>query len=109
LAEAGGEAEEVEPAELEDRGDDDTPVTSEASAAVTSHIVTRDQYLERDVTARQYHLLDIALWRAIPTKHFDEFLHSCHSAGSCMYIQIKLEFVALHFNEKTLCLLAGTH
>jgi hypothetical protein len=43
LAEAGGEAEELEPAELEDRGDDDTPVTSEASAAVTSHIVTLSQ------------------------------------------------------------------
>jgi len=42
LAEAGGEAEELEPAELEDRGEDDTPVTSEVSAAVTSHIVTRD-------------------------------------------------------------------
>ena len=41
-------------------------------------------------------------------KHFDEFLHSCHCAGF-VYIQIKLEFVALHFNEKTLCLLAGTH
>ena len=38
LAEAGGEAEELEPAEDDDKGDEDTAVTSEASVG-TSHII----------------------------------------------------------------------
>ena len=47
FAEAGGEAEELEPAELEDSGDEDIPATSEASAD-TSHIIINKRDQSRD-------------------------------------------------------------